>query len=399
MHDPNQAPGGETDPANRVLPAVDAPETAAATTESFGTTTGGSNDPPGDGFDADRWARAARGLRTWLFLILALGAVSFAIQQQDSAGIAALAGLCVAAKAADFDVQWRPLYFLLAWIVPVAGCGMFVALGFALSQEGGGAGNAALVGLCFGGALASLLTLFRPFANALAQVWFHVPQTTHTQRLAARIVFIGLVIAVPLWFAVRVLFDSLADDIGSLIGGAGLGLGLVAYVMLAFASIGYMIQRDLRASLDRLGIRGVSAKQWGIVLAGTVALFALNSGADVIQNRWFHNLWLADQRINQAIGSALLPWEMLVLGLSAGIGEEITLRGALQPRLGLVWTSLLFAGFHVQYSWYGIGVIFLIGIFLGILRNRTNTSVAIGVHTLYDIVAVLSVPQAVPPTG
>jgi len=47
------------------------------------------------------------------------------------------------------------------------------------------------------------------------------------------------------------------------------------------------------------------------------------------------------------------PGLMLLLGLSAGIGEEITLRGALQPKLGLALTSLLFAALHVQYSWYG----------------------------------------------
>jgi membrane protease YdiL (CAAX protease family) len=80
---------------------------------------------------------------------------------------------------------------------------------------------------------------------------------------------------------------------------------------------------------------------------------------------------------------------MLLLGLSAGIGEEITLRGALQPRLGLFWTSLLFAVLHVQYSWFGIAVIFAIGVILGVIRNRTNTTVAMAIHTLYDIIAVL----------
>jgi membrane protease YdiL (CAAX protease family) len=82
-----------------------------------------------------------------------------------------------------------------------------------------------------------------------------------------------------------------------------------------------------------------------------------------------------------------------VLGLSAGIGEELTMRGALQPRLGLAATALLFASLHVQYSWFGITVIFLLGLVLGLLRKHTNTSVAMAVHALYDMAAVLSIPR------
>jgi membrane protease YdiL (CAAX protease family) len=38
-------------------------------------------------------------------------------------------------------------------------------------------------------------------------------------------------------------------------------------------------------------------------------------------------------------------------------------------------------------------VIFLLGVLLGLLRIRTNTTVAMAVHTLYDIFAVLSIEQ------
>ena len=43
----------------------------------------------------------------------------------------------------------------------------------------------------------------------------------------------------------------------------------------------------------------------------------------------------------------------------------------------------------MQYSWFGVLVIFGLGLILGAIRRRTSTSVAILVHTLYDIVAVL----------
>jgi membrane protease YdiL (CAAX protease family) len=108
------------------------------------------------------------------------------------------------------------------------------------------------------------------------------------------------------------------------------------------------------------------------------------------QQHWFHSLWLADQRINQSLAGALDRRAMIALAMTAGIGEEITMRGALQPKLGLVRTSLFFAALHVQYSWYGMTLIFLLGIVLGLIRKRSNTAVAMTVHAIYDLVALLA---------
>jgi membrane protease YdiL (CAAX protease family) len=79
-----------------------------------------------------------------------------------------------------------------------------------------------------------------------------------------------------------------------------------------------------------------------------------------------------------------------MVGLSAGIGEEITMRGALQPKLGIGLTALLFALLHVQYSWFGMLVILLFGVALGLLRRATSTTVVMAVHTLYDVLALMT---------
>ena len=84
------------------------------------------------------------------------------------------------------------------------------------------------------------------------------------------------------------------------------------------------------------------------------------------------------------------PGLMLLLSLSAGIGEEITLRGALQPKLGIALTSLLFATLHVQYSWYGMLSILVFGLILGVIRKHGSTTAAILVHTVYNSLAVAS---------
>jgi membrane protease YdiL (CAAX protease family) len=170
-----------------------------------------------------------------------------------------------------------------------------------------------------------------------------------------------------------------------------LGGELVGYVLLALASVGFMLRRDLRATLQRLGVRPISPVQLATVAIGVTALYALNAGAEWLERVFFNDLWNRDQRFTEIIASGLGPVRVLLLGLSAGIGEEITLRGALQPKLGLVTTSLLFAVLHVQYSWFGIGVIFLLGLTLGTIRMKTSTSVAMAVHTIYDVLAVFSV--------
>ena len=130
-----------------------------------------------------------------------------------------------------------------------------------------------------------------------------------------------------------------------------------------------------------------------MIVLGIAALHGLNFAADWIQQRWFHGLWLEDQRMNSSIGAHLDLVGTLVLGLSAGIGEEITMRGALQPKLGILLTSMLFASLHVQYSWFGMLVILLLGMLLGGIRSRTNTTVVMIVHTIYDIMAVMSIDK------
>jgi hypothetical protein len=65
----------------------------------------------------------------------------------------------------------------------------------------------------------------------------------------------------------------------------------------------------------------------------------------------------------------------------------------LQPRLGLALTALLFAALHVQYSWTGMATIVVFGLALGFVRMRSNTTTAIAIHALYDIIAALGAQQ------
>ncbi|HEV2106424.1 MAG TPA: CPBP family intramembrane glutamic endopeptidase, partial [Candidatus Eisenbacteria bacterium] len=80
----------------------------------------------------------------------------------------------------------------------------------------------------------------------------------------------------------------------------------------------------------------------------------------------------------------------LLLGTSAGVGEELVVRGALQPRAGVLAAALLFACGHVQYTWFGMLTIALLGVLLGVIRLRAGTTTAIVVHATYDVFAALT---------
>ena len=327
----------------------------------------------------------------WLLVLLAFGAGGMVFGEYEMASLTAVAGLFVAAQAADADERWRTFYRMIAWIVPLGGATAFLGLGALIYQSDlQGPLRSVVLSLMLIAVVGSLLTALRPISNTVARLMFQ-GETSHTNRLAARLILFGLMIALPSWLAFREVLPTLLDDSSTLFENVSLGGGLIGYVVLALASVGLAIRRNLVNTLGRLGIQPLSPRHLAVMAIGVGGLYTLNSGADALQRAFFPELWASDHRVNEMLAGHLTVAQTLLLGLSAGVGEEITLRGALQPKLGLLMTSLLFAALHVQYSWFGMIVILLLGLLLGWIRARTSTSVAMGVHVLYDVAAVFSI--------
>jgi uncharacterized protein len=94
--------------------------------------------------------------------------------------------------------------------------------------------------------------------------------------------------------------------------------------------------------------------------------------------------------MDNLFGNLMTVGGAIALGLSAGISEELLFRGAVQPRLGLLPASVLFAVGHLQYSLTLATLqVFLIGLVLGLVRKRTNTTLCILIHASYNTVGVL----------
>lgn len=349
--------------------------------------------PPDAAGSIEAYGAVRRGLYVWFAVLLALGAGGLLLGQTELAGMAVLAGLFVAAHAADLDSRWKSLHYALSWMVPVGGAIAYVAVGWFILQEGaGGRFQQLVVGTCIAGATLILLTYLRPVSDALSRFWFH--DTSHVLRLAARFALLCLLVGLPGWLVMHELMGEAGIDIEALMEEASFAGELIGYIVLAFGAVGFLVRRDLRQTLERLGLRRLSPSHLVGIGAGLLALLVLNVGAERIQRQFFPEMWRADQEVVQAIAGKLSFGQSLMLGLSAGIGEEITMRGALQPKLGILWTSLLFAALHVQYSWFGMLIVLTIGCLLGILRQRTNTTSAMVVHVIFDLIGVLAIQLA-----
>jgi len=336
-------------------------------------------------------ARARRGLALWVALLLVFGVGGLILGQPEVAGLVALGGMFAAAHAADLDPGWRRAYGVLGFLPSVGGVVLFGSLAISLlhAELAPAARAVAVVGAA-AGVVGCGLTAAPAALDALVRRLFGGATPSFALRLGAQLALAGVLLALPGWFAFAAMRDTLLESGGPLLAKPQLAGSLVGYLLLALGGVGFGVRRDLRSSLERLGVRAPKPAHLLAVIAGVAGLALLNVAGEAIQRHWFPGLWRADNAISKMLARGLTPAHIVLLGLSAGIGEEIVLRGGLQPRLGIVRTALVFASLHIQYSWFGMSLVFLLGVTLGLIRRHTNTSVAMIVHGLYDMLAVFA---------
>lgn len=166
-------------------------------------------------------------------------------------------------------------------------------------------------------------------------------------------------------------------------------VSLATDLALALAGVGFVLTRGPREALARLGVRPITLRQLALAILVAVIFQAVVGAMEYLESVLLPSVHALEDRFGyEFVG--LPAWVGAVLtSISAGVGEEILFRGALQPRLGIVLTALLFGALHVQYQIPGMIVIVLIGIGLGVVKERTSTTFTIVVHVLYDIGAFL----------
>lgn len=157
---------------------------------------------------------------------------------------------------------------------------------------------------------------------------------------------------------------------------------------IALLSVGFYTRRSPGETRIRLGLERPTSRQLMIGVGWIMVLVVLQGIAGAI---WMM-LDSSQAELLEGISSELLGdidtiAEWALLAIATGVGEELLFRGAIQPVFGIGFTALLFATAHVQYGITPVTfVVFIIGIILGLIRRRYNTTTSIFVHAGYNFV-------------
>lgn len=181
---------------------------------------------------------------------------------------------------------------------------------------------------------------------------------------------------------------------------ADLVAGEVPFVLAAVLGVGLFVRRDFGQTAQRLGY--TRPPWWHVVLAlaAAGAFFALGFGLDYLgQVLTPGTAKEVNSATNRIFGQLTVdPGGVATIAITAGVCEEALFRGALQPRLGIVWTSLVFASVHTQYglSFDALAVLIL-AVGLGLLRRFLSTTTSTICHVAYDFLAGFGLTAAALP--
>lgn len=228
------------------------------------------------------------------------------------------------------------------------------------------------------------LPLVKSFRIALARVTPIDPDSpVDMSALSIFLAVVGLLIAVT-WQAPEP--DAVSNvNYGQLI------VQLLGWIGLSYVVVGTGLRRRFQEANERLGLRKPTIRTIAIACAAFFAAMFVNGLAGVLTAIFQPSTSDEIERgLQELTGDFQSPLGAILIAVSAGVGEELFFRGALQPKFGLILTSICFALLHTNYglSFVTLGV-FGMGIVFGILRQRYGTVAAMITHGLVNFVAVL----------
>lgn len=165
----------------------------------------------------------------------------------------------------------------------------------------------------------------------------------------------------------------------------------LGFASFAFVGVGLFVRRNGRQVIKRLGLDKLN---WRNVMYGMMAVIIMIAIDISISKVW--SLVAPEQLEELSQVSDIMFGDfdsvplVVLLAVLSSLSEELLFRGALQPRLGLWFTSILFASIHIQYSISPATlVVFLLGIVLGLLRKYFGTWTSIFAHFGYNLLLLL----------
>jgi len=192
----------------------------------------------------------------------------------------------------------------------------------------------------------------------------------------------------------------LADGLSGIAEDIGINYGILVanflpQLLLPFLGVGILMRRNVTETFKRLGLGTLSWMDLFVTFASTFGILCVVFAISIIwqllvSEETFAEQTEASDALAQSINTIGLAF---MLAFTAGVGEEIAFRGALQPIFGFWFTAIVFVVSHVQYTLTPATlIIFIVAITFGWLRRRYNTTAAIISHFSYNFVlSILSV--------
>src|ERR1700761_9509977 len=210
--------------------------------------------------------------------------------------------------------------------------------------------------------------------------------------------FVGQVVpmlAIVIWKAGRI---DLAEAVH--IAGDGKALALTVIFGLPFVLLAMWLPIHLSRTRfsDYVALRWTS---WQNLVIGIVAMAVMVEAWDLLARATGHEVtagFMGDV-MQSATSGGVLWLAVLAFAVVAPFTEELLARGFLYRGWSesflrvpgaIVLSSLVWTGLHLQYNWYFLGEVFSIGLLLGYVRYRSNSTwLTIILHGLNNLGAVI----------
>jgi membrane protease YdiL (CAAX protease family) len=147
-----------------------------------------------------------------------------------------------------------------------------------------------------------------------------------------------------------------------------------------------------------LALNAPRQREVAIAVTGLALLILIGDGLTLVLGRDLASPFELDIHRTALAEGALLPlWIAMIV--VAPVSEEILFRGFLfrgfihEPRdalPGILAISLIWAVLHFQYDWFGTVLVFVLGLFLGLVRLWSgSTTLVILLHMLVNVESVV----------
>ena len=181
-------------------------------------------------------------------------------------------------------------------------------------------------------------------------------------------------------------------------GGLTISLSVITGLPAVLAALWLAIRASRTPVGDYLALRGTS---WVHFLIGAVALGVLVMGWDLLSRATGREVTpgFMGEVLQSARADGALWLLVVAFCVAAPVSEELFARGFLYRGWSesflrvpgaILLSSLLWTSLHLQYDWFFFGEVFSIGLLLGYLRYRfQSTWLTIFVHGLNNLAAVV----------